>query len=330
MDSTQSTTYVHSGNGNNRLIKEISLGALLVLSAFLAGFGVANVSSLRWQDVIGLTPDLLYLLFVIAFVAVFSVFSLLARNRMVVLPSLTIAALSLHLSFEFSNVFLWSIAIGGILFFFSDAAVRSGFDASAKIKISAILGKNLGLFFTALALIFSFIYYSGFKKDADIVELLFLNRDIFSSIVEKIQPATETILPNFGPSDTVDEFIENALKQGLKDSGITTISAETIKSEVIKQRQAYSQDFGIKLTGKEKIIDVVYDFTMGKFRSFMAPFKGRIPVVLAIVIFFTVRSFSFVFYYLSLPLIYLIVWLLKQSGFVREEIRQVDKEVYVL
>src|SRR3989344_6691946 len=204
METVQSTTYVHSDKDSGRLIKEVVLGAFLGVSGFLAGFGVANVSSLKWQEVISLTPNLLYLLFVIAFIAVFSIFSLLARNWTVVLVSFVVVALSIHLSFEFSNIFFTSIAAGTILFFFSYVAVRTGFDASAKIKTSNILGKNLGLFFTAIALIFSFIYYSGFRKDADIVDLLFLNREVFSSLVERLKPATDAFFPGFSPSDTVD------------------------------------------------------------------------------------------------------------------------------
>ena len=313
---------------NNRQFKEYALGVVLVISGFLLGWAWNHVYSLDLLALINLTPNLWYLGFILLYVVSFAVLAILVKTWWVAFLAFFLSVVAIYLSFPFVNILIWGIAGGSLLIFWSYYSIRSDYDSSAKIYLARIIGRNLGKFFTALALIFSVLYFGSFKEEPDVVSLL-IPENIFIKFVQVLDGPLQGILPGFRPADTIDQFLEKSLRAQLESQGLKV--EQRVLAEAIKeQRSLYAKDFGLAITGKEKIVDVMYDLVANQIKKFTDPFKQYVPIIFSVGFFLSLRALSFIFYYAAFPFIWSVLALLQSAKFVKREIIQVDKEVLIL
>ena len=313
---------------SNKLMKEVVLGAVLVISGFLLGWAWNHVYSLDLLAIVNLTPNLWYLGFILLYVISFAIMAILVKTWWAAFLAIILSVLAVYLSFPFVNILVWGIVGGSLLLFWSYYSIRSDYDSSAKIYLARIIGRNLGKFFTALALIFSVLYFGSFKEEPDVVSLL-IPENIFIKFVQVLEGPLQGILPGFKPADTIDQFLEKSIRSQLESQGLKA-GAPVIAEAVREQRSLYAKDFGLAITGKEKVVDVMYNFVAGQIKKFTDPFKQYVPIVFSVGFFLSLRALSFIFYYAAFPFIWSVLALLQSAKFVKREIIQVDKEVLIL
>ncbi|OGZ98265.1 MAG: hypothetical protein A3G49_00900 [Candidatus Sungbacteria bacterium RIFCSPLOWO2_12_FULL_41_11] len=309
-------------------MKEYALGAVLIISGFLLGWAWNHVYSLDLPAIVNLTPNLWYLGFILLYVVSFSILAVLVRTWWVALLAIIFSVVAVYLSFPFVNLLVWGIIGGGLLMFWSYYSIRTNYDSSARIYLARIVGKNLGTFFTALALIFSVLYFGGFKKESDAVSLL-IPENVFIKFVQIFNGPLQSILPDFRPSDTIDQFLEKSIRAQLESQGLK-VEQRVLDEAVREQRSLYAKDFGLSITGKEKIIDIMYALASSQIKKLTDPFKQYVPVIFSVGFFLSLRALSFVFYYASFPFIWSGLALLESAKFVKRETIQVEKEMLVL
>ena len=136
-------------------------------------------------------------------------------------------------------------------------------------------------------------------------------------------------MPGFRTSDTIDEFISRNVREQLSHQA-QNVPESVIDSVVREQRASYSENFGIPLTGNEKVVNVMYEFVSLRTRKIIGPFKEYIPIIFTFGFFLMLRSVAFVFYYVSLLFFWPVLIILISSGFVKKEKIQVEKEELML
>ena len=182
--------------------KEIILSVLLAASA--------AVSFWAWPRILG-APYLLSAILVYA--VIFGFFILLIKNKWLFwgAPSLSLAVSALFFK---PDVFYFSGLVLGIVFILYAAEIYSEEEKSnLKILLSPVIGRSLKTFFTALAVLLSFIYYGSIHKNTDPAKLL-LPESAFEATV-KIMAPSFGIPP--GEEKTISKTIYNLSLARVKD-----------------------------------------------------------------------------------------------------------------
>src|SRR3989344_2101223 len=149
------------------LIKEVVLGFFLLLSAIACGWAFRQILDADSVRLFVWPPRGVSYLFLLplVFSMVFSVFILAVANMRVRVSSVTVSAIALHVFFPFQSYFVGSIILAAALMLLADWEAKTEYHASTKIFIRKIVGRNLGYFFTGVALSMSFLYYSTLPLD---------------------------------------------------------------------------------------------------------------------------------------------------------------------
>ncbi|OHA04453.1 MAG: hypothetical protein A2934_05150 [Candidatus Sungbacteria bacterium RIFCSPLOWO2_01_FULL_47_10] len=309
-------------------MKETSLGAVLVIFGFFLGWASMRLSVFTYGDVLERPYELWHLIFAPLFIAFFSLFSILVKTFWVGAAALFFSVVLMYISFPFANIFAWGILLGTLMLFLSYRLIRHDYASSVKTSPVRIVKRNLGMFFTGLAIVFSMVYFAGFREDMDLISYL-LPGSIFFKIADTLEGPIAAVLPGFRTSDTIDEFISRNVREQLSHQA-QNVPESVIDSVVREQRASYSENFGIPLTGNEKVVNVMYEFVSLRTRKIIGPFKEYIPIIFTFGFFLMLRSVAFVFYYVSLLFFWPVLIILISSGFVKKEKIQVEKEELML
>ena len=313
----------------NKNKKELIFGALLILTAALVG--------LTWQN-IPETPIYGIILFVYAII--FGCFLLFAKQNATfyVVPVISIAVIAAILSGN--PIMFAALAVSIIAVLSACKKAKNAKESYYKIHIRKIIGPSLGMFFTALAIIFSAVYYEVAQKSPDPASMI-LPRQVFEITLRVLRTPFNSIMPGVKPDSTVDEALVSALRAQLQKSPevkMSEISIEELRSQVKQNRAEILREIEKKLgininaeraSGNEKIADFLYEISIAKISERIWPYITYVPAFLAISYFFALKAVSVVLYYGSVFGIYIIIKLTLMFGFAKKETLSAEKEVLI-
>lgn len=312
----------------NRFYKEIILGVSLAFAGVLLGWAWSHLAYLESSRLLDLGQSGYYFLAIVLYIAVFSVYALLSATWWLAVLSVFVSLLGVYLFFPFKNVFVWGLAGGTALILWSYYAIRSEYNAAAKVYFTKVVGRKIGIFLTGLSFVFSVIYFGNFSDNTDPVSMI-LPKPLFIQIAEKLENPIQRFMPGFKVSDTIDDFFTRSIKDALASQGVHA-SDSVIRAAVKEQRDSYAQDLGFKLNGTEKVVDVMYKFIYQTTNTALVPFKEYLPLIFSVFFFLVIRGAAFIFYYLSLLISLLVIMALRVYGFITMRTIEVKKEIWNL
>lgn len=273
--------------------KEIVLSVLLAIGAAIAGFA--------WDKIL---ENPYWAFAMLAYALIFAVFLVLVKNIYakwgVALGSFALFVLFFKVDAYWASGF----ALSALIMSF---AVQSEIDderASVKVMIKRRVGSSIKIFFTALAVFLAFVYYGGISGDAN-PEKMILPESVFKTGLRLFERPLQSSMPGFHVDATTGELFGPL------------------------ERQALSMQFGINLTGKEKISDVMYNFTISQITSYAGDFLNYVPIVAAISYFLALKTASVLLFYIALILLFVLFKLLIAMGIVQKVKVPTEQEIYV-
>lgn len=109
------------------------------------------------------------------------------------------------------------------------------------------------------------------------------------------------------PSPLLDQI---SLEELQKNSQATII--QQLEQSLLKGLEQPNQN-----PDTAKILDVIEIFLQQKVQNFLQPWFNYLPYLIALSVFFTVRFFSFVWFYGTIVITELLIWLFKSIGLIK-------------
>lgn len=238
----------------------------------------------------------------------------------------------------------WTLAGGLIGIIFALYAVWNiewHYRAASAFSFRLIAGRGLKTFFTALALLFSFSYYgASAEKPLDTASIL--PRDVFNIALRATEGTIQKQFPGFHREATVDDTLALIIQQQLSQSSnsdsdrMPIPSLETIKKELPGQRKEIITNLnrGLKLSinpnisGDENVGMVLYELSISRAEPYLKPYSALISSVVAVALFFALKTVSIAYYYVTLLLLPAVFWLLQTSGIIEKKVVSAEKEIF--
>jgi len=294
----------------------------------------------------------------VLFGSCFSLFSFLSKTKKIALISFALVSFLPLLIFGYNHY----LASGLIIFFgclvFGAWMMKTERDLfSLKLRPMLILRKNLNIFFLAISLIISLVFYlspsSVFKLE--------IPRALFEGALREFAPLISMQFPGFSPEMTVEEFFtaqilfyETQPQSAAKTNGsILEIFQNSAFAEISKiaknsnqrylnnllsrnkfileeNKKSFNQIFGGQITGDEKIKDVVYNFMNNRLLALSKPYQNYISLGFVFVVFLALQALTLPFNLLSGFFSWSIFKLLFFLGVIKIKKEMVEKEtIYV-
>ncbi|MDP2668321.1 MAG: hypothetical protein Q8P07_00585 [bacterium] len=273
--------------------KEVVLGILLMFSALAGWWAVPQILEKPYLA----SAVLLY-------AVVLGFFLLLTKNKWLFwcVPPVSFA---LGIFFFAQDQFLFYGAVAGAAMVFYAVRIKEQEEkASLKILLKRTVGQSLKVFFTALALFLAFIYFGAVSRNPDPAKLL-LPESIFTASLNLLEGPLQSTIPGFRADAAVGELFGP------------------------QELEALVQQFGVRITGKEKISSVLYAISLARIKSYVGGYVEYIPFIAGLSYFLLLKTISAVFYYAALMLIFVILKILLAAGLVKKITIPTEKEIYV-
>ncbi len=160
-----------------------------------------------------------------------------------------------------------------------------------------------------------------------------VQKSSFSYMMPLASEAIKFEFPFYEENMTLDDFIvTNAIIQnGLnpKEVNIKKIKL-SLKSQLNKQKKDISEKLGVKITGNETIEDLLVLSANSYLDKYVKTNQSFIPIIIAIVTFFTIKSFGFILNRLSVFFAWLLFKIMLRFNLARKDIIPEEKEVIVV
>ncbi|MEK9175467.1 MAG: hypothetical protein AAB795_02635 [Patescibacteria group bacterium] len=308
--------------------KQLATAVLLLMSNIALGFWWNLIPKYPLLAIFALSSGLLWILFVLfaedrAFFYIISAISIL------------LLGIGIHLD-------IWSIiglVFGAILAIWAFSIARKTYHSNIKFLLTAIVGRSVRIYFTAMAVVFSLAYF-GVVSNASNVSSLILPEEVFNIGMQILEKPFQAIIPGIHAKDTVDEalafFVQSQLKQTL-GLNVTVPSLSQIRQALPAERKeiirTLNKEFGtnidINTKGTEKLSTVLYRISLNKIDEYAKRFSSYVPWILAVGFFFSLKAISFVYYYASIIFSVLFVKILLSIGALKIETAPATKEILI-
>lgn len=185
---------------------------------------------------------------------------------------------------------------------------------------------------TGIALLTSLLYHAAYKEAA--VTSLIPRQSfeiILPYIARSIGLAVEDA-PDIDPSMTIDEFLSAYVTKALEKSGIPLeeVPAMDINRLVAEERRLLSKEFGAPLDGDEELGVVLYGAAEKRARDFLGTYVVYVPAILALGIFFALRTLFIPLQWVIMAFVYLLFRAALLSHIIREETLTITIRTYSL
>lgn len=294
----------------------------------------------------------------ILFGSFFSIFSFISKTKKIAIISFLLVSFLPLLIFGYSHY----LALGLFVFFlclvFGLWIMKTERDLfSLRLRPMLTLRKNLNIFFLALSLIVSLVFYlspsSVFKVE--------IPKTLFENMLKEFSPLISMQFPGFNPEMTVNDFFtaqilfyETQSQVAVKTNGsILEIFQNPAFAEISKiaknsnqkylnnllsqnrfileeNKKNFNQIFGGQITGNEKIKDVIYGFINNRLLALSKPYQNYISFGFVLVVFLALQTLTLPFNLLTGFLSWIIFKFLLIIRFVKIKKEMVEKEtVYI-
>lgn len=231
--------------------------------------------------------------------------------------------------------------------------------ARIKLHFWRIFKKGLPLIFTLICVLISLAYYFSPALGGTSKVEFKIPKSLFDSVLKPLSGLIQTRLPLYNSNMTIDELLtmfsftsgggEELYKiikskgisietldpdQLLKNPDIARLLQEEIKrqtkslssNELVRQRKEFSEKLGIEIKGNETLNDFLYELVNAQIKNLGGPYKKYIPIVLAFVMFFTLRIISILLIAFIALLSCFLIKLLIATGFAKIVTRTIEME----
>lgn len=302
-------------------IKEAALSLLTIL------MGITNVYF--WRGLIfsenhaNLTLFSLPIISLFLFAIFFSLLAFFLKNTAVLYLSVAVSILG-GIFFIGSGISIISgMALAAVGVIFAARRIKIDVNDSLSFNLSKSMRRGLPIFFTVIAFIISLTYFSSIAKDKQV----FIPKSVFDISAGILQNYLGGLVPGFRKDATVNEILTNFAKNELKKQlNVNEIPKEKLNELVEEQKIALSKGMGIKISGREKTVDLLYNLTNQKIDELFGQYKEYLPYLSAIGFFLAIKVLTWPLYFISLILIYFTVKLMLFTGLLKKEVVTIKSE----
>ncbi len=248
----------------------------------------------------------------------------------------SLAAVLPFFAFFWNQPYIWPLCLlAGLLFFAAHGHGLREKDASFKVSIRKIFRVSLPTFFMGLAIIISVFYYLANINLSQAGQFQPLGGDkttgAVGTFILDIIMGQEA--KNLSLDLSVDDFIYQLLVQqqkidtkALADKRVR----QQLNGQITELKRQINQEYGLELTGQERVSSVINVFINDKIRSLFGPRQEYLPLVFAIAIFLLLRTLAFLYVWIVMTFIWLIYRLLLSLGIIMIEKKMTEREIVLL
>ncbi|MBU6414813.1 hypothetical protein KGQ34_01025 [Patescibacteria group bacterium] len=298
---------------------------LMIVSGVANGYlwsGIFSAGSLGNYYIFSL-PVIGLILFAICF----SLASIFIERRVMLYPAALITVIAQYFFIKSTGVALGGLGVTLLLYWFAILQIKNEVAVSLSFSLRKYLRSGLPIFFTASALMFSVFYFTLSLHSANDYISSLVPKGLFAASLSILQNPIQGLIPGFNPNLTIDEILMSAVQS--QAGGKINVTALPPQEKKAILRQGYDQiekQFGIRVSGKEKGIDVLYRLANQKIGEFAGPYKQYIPFVAAFGVFLTVKILAWPLYWTTILLSFILVKALVAARFFKREKTQIEVE----
>ena len=310
---------------SNLNIKEFILGILAAASSIAVFWLWSNTAPFIVDGKFGEYENFIApVAGLIAAAALFSLTALFIKNKWIVYPAAAISVGAPYFFVSATNTVVGVLLASILLAIYAVARIRAEGEHSLGFSASKFLKAGLPLYFTVASIIISTFIFSEIGEDENKAFAALLPRSALKTAVGPVQSLIG--LPDVKPNATVDEALMGLIISQLKSQGIENISKTELTRLVASQRAELSKNFGLKLSGQERLSDILYEFVSVRFRELLGPYKIYLPYASAGAFFLAFKMFTYPLYYLTLLITFLLIKLMLAVNILRREMQKVEVE----
>ncbi|MEK9170236.1 MAG: hypothetical protein AAB674_01160 [Patescibacteria group bacterium] len=299
------------------LAKVIAVGVIGVLTAGVCGYFLNDVLNgaldMTWLIVSGIGFFSVFLL-QIFFIKSFRFIGIIA-----LLESIAMTALFLN---RFSGALLLAWFLLFIFWLFSVKRGRGEMNNQLQVKFSRVEKLVMPNAFTAFSIFISIIviWVNGAT----------LTKERFLSLIKPAQPIFQTFLSqNFTFNMTISKFAELMIRTqtGVDISTLPAAAKNMAIDQILNQLKT---KYDIPFRSTDTFIDVIYNYLMQWLQNIPKPVQVALPISAALLIFFTVKSITWVLRYAVIVFAYILYEIALASGFSRKALESRSHEIITL
>ena len=209
--------------------------------------------------------------------------------------------------------------------------MRQEFDYSLGFSVAKIVRAGLPVYFSVVALLISMFYFSGLNEERALSA--FVPRSLIQFFLDRMSGGSGFFsdLPKVNAETTVDDLLFVIAERELTKQGVplASIPKGELAKIILLERNNLSKQFGITLSGEEKIGEAFYSAITEKIQSFFGPYRNFLPVAAAMVFFLAFKAFTWPLYFISMLLTYVLIRCMVLATIVREEKVTIEVEKLV-
>ncbi len=218
-----------------------------------------------------------------------------------------------------------------LLFFYAASLMRGQIAHRIKPSFYPLTFYGTPAAVTSFAVLFAFVgYFYPFHFNS-----LALPPALFRYVTPVVEPLIASQAAWYKEGMTVDEFLSASMANSISAEQAGVIAGnkkiqEALASEVGKQRDALSEQFGIALKGDERFQDFLALVADSYMSRYLTSYQAFIPIVVALSIFLAVKSVGFLFSRAAVLFAWLIMKMLLAFGVVVRKTETTEKEVLTI
>lgn len=297
-----------------------------VILAGTAGFVGWSFQFINFSAEINIFGVAIWFLAVMIFVILLSFFALVEKNILLIFLVTIISSWLFFIFQPFQDIYLWGI-LGSVIFLsWGIYSLRREASVYTRYVWFSILPKGTKKIFTALALAAAVIYFTTVNLNVNASDAL-LPRAFFDGMATIMERPFGVIFPGFNFSDTIDETIVVFLTKQGEQINLQNLPKNILRQLVATQRLALAQKFGLKISGKEKISDLVHQTAVNIVNNYTKPYKEYLPAAMAFGYFITLKFMLFFIGLIVTLLFPVAVWFFVSIGIIKKDNIMVSKEI---
>jgi len=225
--------------------------------------------------------------------------------------------------------YILAVIVSGLLFFWANARIKHNIKNRIKISFHSALVYGVPTIITTLALLLSFASYFYPYNISD----LKLQKSSFSYLMPLAEKIIKFEFPFYNEDMTLDDIIitNSVIQNGLDPEAVDLKKIKiAARSQLNKQKKDIAEKLGIKIKGDEKVDDLLVLSANSYLDKYVKTNQSFIPIIMAIVTFFTVKSFGFILNRLSVFFAWLLFKTMLHFGIIRKDVIPEEKEVIVV
>ena len=221
--------------------------------------------------------------------------------------------------------YLLAVFLSALLFFGANLRIRHNIKNRLKISFYSSLIYGVPTIITTLALLFSFASYFYPYNISEIS----IQKSSFAYITPLASELIKFEFPFYEKDMTFDDLmVTSALVQNGLDPNEVNLNdvKASLKGQLDKQKADISVRLGTKITGSETLDDIFVKVSNSYLDKYVKSNQSFVPIIIAIVTFFTIKSFGFILNRLSVLFAWTSFKLMLRFNLIRKEVIEAEKE----